>query len=653
MGIAAFSWLSGVQAATDCTVQTDINEEECHALVEFYISTDGANWINNTGWNVTNAPCSWKGVGCFNGHVTSLDQRQNQLNGSIPESLGNLSRLQNLNLKTNQLSGSIPESLSNLNNLQKLILLDNQLSGSIPESLGNLSNLQHLFLNGNQLSGFIPESLGNLKNLQRLSLGSNQLSGSIPASLGNLSHLYYLGLLDNQLNGSIPASLGNLSNLKNLDLRTNQLSGSIPESLGNLSHLQSLILFSNQLSGSIPESLGNLTHLQSLILFNNQLSGSIPESLGNLNNLSSLYLHSNHQLSGSIPESLGNLSNLHVLLLSYNQLSGSIPESLENLNNLQSLALHHNQLSGSIPESLGNLSNLQSLYLNNNELCGDIPLSLMNLSMITGLRLSDNHLTTSDTELIAWLDANSDSGFNWMDQTPCQQTNTCLVYGVHDGGLNDSQFFSIDSEDFEVKPLGSTYFGHDIEALDTHPHTAKLFAASGKDTKKRGYLYSVDKTTGQLTEIGATGFKEIDGLSFHPDGTLWGWATGDGLVTINTTTGQANLEVPYLGEVEDLTWNTAGTVLFGVENLETHSDAGVRLLAYDGNTVTTVCQELTQSLEIEALDTLPDDSLLFGLHNRTSLPLGALDVTNCQIIAEQEIATDYNDAEGIAWPNCQ
>jgi len=232
-------------------------------------------------------------------------------------------------------------------------------------------------------------------------------------------------------------------------------------------------------------------------------------------------------------------------------------------------------------------------------------------------------------------------------------TETCQLYAVHDEKRSDSQFFTVNPTTLEVNKLGEMYYNHDIEALDIHPQTAELFAASGKDTKTKGHLYQLNSKTGELTSIGPTGFKEIDGLSFHPDGTLWGWATGDGLVTIDTVTGQANLVAAYSGEVEDLTWNTSGTMLFGIENMQNNPDAGVRLLAYDGNTVSTICEELTQSLEIEALDTLPDDTLIFGLHGKNSLPLGVIDVNTCQITAETEISTDYNDVEGIAWPNCQ
>ncbi len=56
IGLAAFSWLSFAQAATDCAVQTQIPKVECDALVDLYNSTDGANWKDNTGWNVTNTP---------------------------------------------------------------------------------------------------------------------------------------------------------------------------------------------------------------------------------------------------------------------------------------------------------------------------------------------------------------------------------------------------------------------------------------------------------------------------------------------------------------------------------------------------------------------------------------------------------------------
>ncbi|RKZ72367.1 MAG: hypothetical protein DRQ57_17470, partial [Gammaproteobacteria bacterium] len=283
---------------TDCAVQTQIPKVECEALVALYESTDGDNWKDNTGWNETNTPCSWYGVSCGDGHVTSINLGDyhnggNDLNGSIPDSLGNLRNLQYLSMRENHLSGSLPESFGNLSNLKSIELNRNQLSGSIPESFGNLSNLKSILLSHNQLSGSIPESLGNLSNsFWRLRLNNNQLSGSIPESLGNLISMWDLSLRNNQLSGSIPESFGNFGNLYYLALNDNQLSGSIPESLGNLSKLLTLDMSNNQLNGSIPESLGNLSKLHQFSLNNNELCGDIPLSLMNL--LSNFVLSGSH-----------------------------------------------------------------------------------------------------------------------------------------------------------------------------------------------------------------------------------------------------------------------------------------------------------------------------------------------------------------------
>ena len=267
---------------TDCSLVTEIPQSECEALVALYNSTNGASWTNNTNWLQTNTPCSWYAVNCVSGYVGELLLGFDQLSGSIPSQLGNLTQLTNLSLHYNQLSGSIPAELGNLTQLTNLSLGGNQLSGSIPPELGNLTQLTNLNLGFNQLSGSIPAELGNLTLLTKLSLGDNQLSGSIPPQLGNLSQLEYFFLDSNQLSGNIPPELGNLTNLGTLWLQSNQLSGNIPPELGNMRNLSYLVLFNNQLSGSVPSELGNLTQLIQLGLSSNQLSGSLPVSFENL-----------------------------------------------------------------------------------------------------------------------------------------------------------------------------------------------------------------------------------------------------------------------------------------------------------------------------------------------------------------------------------
>lgn len=240
---------------------------------------------------------------------------------------------------------------------------------------------------------------------------------------------------------------------------------------------------------------------------------------------------------------------------------------------------------------------------------------------------------------------------------------------VHDEGLNDSQFFTID-QDLIVEALGDIHEKYDIEALDIHPKTKEIYAASGDNTDKKGHLYKVDKENGTLTDLGPTICKEVDGLSFHPNGMLWGWGQDCGLFVIDVNNGDIQMIIESNGEieVEDLSWNVDGTVLYGVENIhndhhpDNHPpfnphfdpDDGLRLWSYDYNSqkISPVCEDLMNSLEleeVEAMDTLPNDTLIFGFHGNVNLSIGVLDVQNCQIVAAQGITTDYNDVEGVAW----
>ena len=188
------------------------------ALRALYLSTDGDNWTNNTGWltaaefdaNPT-IPAgtdvgTWYGVTTnADGCVTCIDMdgvdncsqslaNGNNLIGNIPSELGWLTNLTHLYLRADQLSGNIPTTLGDLVNLVELHLISNTLSGSIPLSLGNLVNLESLILQTNSLSGSIPDTLGNLMNLRTLDLRFNNLNGNIPISLGNLHNLTYLNL---------------------------------------------------------------------------------------------------------------------------------------------------------------------------------------------------------------------------------------------------------------------------------------------------------------------------------------------------------------------------------------------------------------------------------------------------------------------------
>ncbi|MFC1844375.1 MopE-related protein, partial [Thermodesulfobacteriota bacterium] len=276
----------GLDNNCDDAVDEGATCAERNALIDLYNSTDGDNWTNNSGWKTpplhtdgfsmpgTECTTPWYGVICDgSNNVVEIWLNSNNLAGTIPATIDNLTTLELLELNSNQLSGSIPPEIGNLASLTALDLSWNPLGGSISDVISYMIylDLEYLFLESCQLSGSIPPEIGNLTSLTWLYLGDNQLSGSIPATIGNLTSLQDLRLYNNQLSGSIPATIGNLTSLENLALSGNQLSGSISATIGNLTNLQTLYLYSNQLSGSIPPEIVNLASLTWLYLEYNAL----------------------------------------------------------------------------------------------------------------------------------------------------------------------------------------------------------------------------------------------------------------------------------------------------------------------------------------------------------------------------------------------
>ncbi|CAL5391024.1 unnamed protein product [Camellia sinensis] len=83
-------------------------------------------------------------------------------------------------------------------------LSSNKFEGVIPEFIGNLKGLKQLNLSNNNLNGGIPSCLGNLTNLESLDLSQNKLSGEIPQQLALLTFLEFLNVSNNHLIGPIP-----------------------------------------------------------------------------------------------------------------------------------------------------------------------------------------------------------------------------------------------------------------------------------------------------------------------------------------------------------------------------------------------------------------------------------------------------------------
>ncbi len=131
-----------------------IPDKEKQALDALFEATKGAGWRSNSGWKdkVRGKECEWYGVTCneMKSHVTEIHLASNNLNGTIPSSIGNFEYLEKLNFLGNGLTGTIPEEIENLKKLQEIDLHYDRLEGPIPEQIMQLTNLVSLDFRDNK-----------------------------------------------------------------------------------------------------------------------------------------------------------------------------------------------------------------------------------------------------------------------------------------------------------------------------------------------------------------------------------------------------------------------------------------------------------------------------------------------------------------------
>ena len=75
----------------------------------------------------------------------------------------------------------------------------NSLTGSLPNTIGFMTSLQNIFFEGNQLDGTLPNTIGSLTNLVGLFLYYNKIGGTIPTTFSQLVRLSSFSLQLNYL----------------------------------------------------------------------------------------------------------------------------------------------------------------------------------------------------------------------------------------------------------------------------------------------------------------------------------------------------------------------------------------------------------------------------------------------------------------------
>ncbi|XP_062076447.1 receptor-like protein EIX2 [Humulus lupulus] len=335
-------------------------------------------------------------------HLKNLDLYQMNIR-RIPKFISSLKELTNLDLEFNEIN-SVPDFIGSLKELTYLSLAGNPITGIIPPQLGNLTKLQSLDLSSiSQMSNY--EWISHLTSLKTLSLSevnftaaefqsfkgapflsslsiSNCLLPKVDISF--LSHtnnsfhfLQSLELSDNYIHPlAITWLLNSSVHLTDLWLINNIIDGSFPNSFEQTKSLQFVDLSSNNLGGTLHDLLKILSgstknSLENLYLSSNQLGGLILDDFENIFlSLKELYLD-NNQLEGPFLSGLKRFPSLEILVLDNNKLTGLLPD-LSSMPNLTRFSAFNNRFNGISSESIGKLDYLGTLDISSNSLIGII-----------------------------------------------------------------------------------------------------------------------------------------------------------------------------------------------------------------------------------------------------------------------------------------
>lgn len=165
-------------------VRAAVPPAERAALMDLFRATSGPGWFNNTGWGIGD-PCApghgtdddadvhgaWHGVDCDPAlqHVEMLDLNDNNLSGTLPDSISGLTHLTGLYVYSNAIRGTLPTTITTMSRMLRIEVFTNQMSGTIPDDIGlRLPHMTGLLLQQNAFSGTIPSTVGALENVTEM-----------------------------------------------------------------------------------------------------------------------------------------------------------------------------------------------------------------------------------------------------------------------------------------------------------------------------------------------------------------------------------------------------------------------------------------------------------------------------------------------------
>ena len=216
------------------------------------------------------------------------------------------------------------------------------------------------------------------------------------------------------------------------------------------------------------------------------------------------------------------------------------------------------------------------------------------------------------------------------------------AYAVDNTDTGYAQLVIIDPFTGSATPFGPRQ-ALDIEDVALHPTTGVLYASTGGNGAKKGWLYRVDRTTGALTAIGQTDGKGVMALTFRSDATLWGWVEGTGLIQINLTTAKATVVTKNTAKFEGMAWAPNGKLYLARDKTLTEYNP-------TSKTFTTYATNLPKGTE--ALDMLANGRLV-GSARDSQITLFSYNLTTKQVTSTKTLSGaagfSLKSMEGLTW----
>ncbi|KAI8828281.1 hypothetical protein BJ741DRAFT_626885 [Chytriomyces cf. hyalinus JEL632] len=195
--------------------------------------------------------CSITGITCQDGRIVEMLLGGTGLKGTLPD-FSKLTELVNLRIQANSLTGTIPSTIGAMTKLTIIDIGLNGLTGEIPSSISQMSALQEMYIGYNKLTGEIPTSVSSMaSHLRVINMSNNKLTGPLPTSYGALTLLTELELQNNLLTGTIPSEYGSFTRMADFQLSNNDLTGPIPVELLGMPSGSLLYFQGNNLSGPL------------------------------------------------------------------------------------------------------------------------------------------------------------------------------------------------------------------------------------------------------------------------------------------------------------------------------------------------------------------------------------------------------------------